>query len=93
MDSVSVEKTGCESSQTGKSISVESQPKQMPITTIEMIILTDMGKILSSSIGGEMAMKIEKMLTQATTINWLHQPLPQRPDDESLPRVHQLYQG
>jgi len=47
---------------------VESQPKQMPITTMENITLTDTREIESSLIGGEMAKKIKKMVTQPQQI-------------------------
>ena len=40
----------------------------MPITIIEMITLTDTRKLESSLTGGEMAMKVEKMLTQQQQI-------------------------
>ena len=57
--------------ETGKpenSISVESQPKLMPIAAIDRIMLTDKREIQSRSFGEIIAIKFEKMLMQATTI-------------------------
>jgi len=45
MGIISVEKSRSENSESRKSISVESQPKLMPIATIDRIILTDTRRI------------------------------------------------
>ena len=58
---------------------MESQPKQMPITTMENITLTDTREIESSLIGGEMAKKIKKMLTQQQQIENRACPTPSWP--------------
>ena len=68
VDIISVENREVKAVKPEKWISVESQPKQMPITTMENITLTDTREIESSLIGGEMAKKIKKMLTQPQQI-------------------------
>ena len=68
VDIISVENREVKAVKPEKWISVESQPKQMPITTMENITLTDTREIESSLIGGEMAKKIKKMLTQQQQI-------------------------
>ena len=45
VDIISVENREVKAVKPEKLISVESRPKQMPITTIEIISLTDTGKI------------------------------------------------
>ena len=76
VDIISVENREVKAVKPEKWISVESQPKQMPITTMENITLTDTREIESSLIGGEMAKKIKKMLTQQQQIENLRSGIP-----------------